>query len=210
MNINFDKSKLEIVKIESIRPNSWNPKIKSTIEYDKIKKGISINGQMMPIVVRNNNGYEIIDGEQRWRACNELGFTEVLIYNEGEVTDKKAKELTIWYQQQVPFDENELSCLLKELYQYPDIELPYTDDEIHNFLELEEFDLSNQDNGSMSYEEDVKTLQIKMPESQYKIIKEAIDSVKKATKNDSDGRALELICIEFINSPNGTTGLENE
>ena len=208
--IAFDPKKLKTVKINEVRPNTWNPKDKNTDEFLKVKQGVSLKGQRMPIVVRENNGYEILDGQQRWTACKELGFEDVLIYNEGQVSDKESKELTIWYQQQVPFNEVELAGLIKDLSQYPDLELPYTTEEIKDFIDLESFDWNQYDGDKdqePKFDEGVRTLQIKMAEGQYKIVAEAIEKVKKAT-NSPDGRALELICIEFMNSPEGTTGME--
>jgi len=205
--ISFDSAKVKTVKIGEVRPNTWNPKDKNTDDFQKVKKGIKLKGQKQPITVRENDGYEIIDGEQRLTACKELGFEDIVIYNEGEVSDKEARELTIWYQQQVPFNEIELATLVKGLYQYPDLELPYTSEEMKDLLDLEAFDWG-QDNDS-EFEEGVRTLQIKMSEGQYKIIKEAIEKVKKETVSP-DGRALELICAEFMNSPKGTTGLSSE
>jgi hypothetical protein len=202
--IKFDTKKIKTVSIDMVKPNTWNPKQKHTEEQKKIKKGIELKGQRLPIIVRETDkGYEILDGEQRYTSCLELGFKEVLIYNEGKVSDKEAKELTIWYQQQVPFDDLELSELLKDLSQYPDLELPYTDEEIKDITDLDmDFEDEPEFNGG------VRTLLIKMPEDQFKVITSAIKKVQEEL-GSNDARALEFICVEFLNSPNGTTGLED-
>lgn len=141
--IKFDPTKVKIVPIEEVRPNSWNPKVKQTDEYKRIKRGIELKGLRLPITVRENDGYEIIDGEQRYTACKELGFKTVIIYNEGIVSDKEAKELTIWFQQQVPFDEIELAGVIKSLaLEHKDLELPYTDIEIEEYTKLSDFDFN--------------------------------------------------------------------
>lgn len=147
MGINFDNNKLQIVHIDEVRPNSWNPKQKQTKDYKKVMKGIEAKGLRQPVIVRENEGLEIIDGEQRWTACKELGFEDVLIYNEGKISDKEAKELTIWYQVQVPFDHLELAGLIKDMkIKYEHIEIPYTEIEIADMVKLDEFDFSQFDN----------------------------------------------------------------
>lgn len=143
MEIKFDQQKLKIVPIEQVRPNTWNPKDKNTPEFEKIKQGIKLKGLRMPIVVRElaKDEYEIIDGEQRYTACKELGFKNILIYNEGKVSDQEARELTIWYQQQVPFNEIELLPLIKEIVSYTgEYQLPYTEKEVEERLKMLEFD----------------------------------------------------------------------
>lgn len=215
--VEFDPKKIKTVKITEVRPNTWNPKDKETLEFEKIKKGIELKGQRLPIIVRETDGektpYEIIDGEQRWTACKALGFENILIYNEGELSDKESKELTIWYQQAVPFNEIELASLVKDIVNNLDgleLELPYSSEEIDSFIQLTEFDWDQYegDEEEPEYEGGVRTLSIKMPESQYKIIMEAIEKVKTEI-GSNEARALEFICIEFLNSLNGTTGLEN-
>lgn len=141
MEINFDIKKLKVVSIDEIRPNTWNPKPKGGNDFEKVKKSIEKKGLRGFIVVRENEGYEIIDGEQRWTSCKELDFAKVLIYNEGEVSDKEAKELTIWWQQQVPFDHLDLSYMISEMQEtFGELELPYSEDEIDEMLKISNFD----------------------------------------------------------------------
>lgn len=140
MTIQFDPKKVLLVQIEKVRPNTWNPKASNTEEYEKIKEGIRLKGLLLPVVVRENDGYEIIDGEQRWTACNELGFKDVAVYNLGKISDKESKELTIWFQQQVPFYEIELASLVKKMVEeYGKLDLPFTDEQISNYIKLDEF-----------------------------------------------------------------------
>lgn len=122
----------KFVPIDEVCMNSWNPKIKRSEEYYKVKQSIELNGQVMPIVVRNAKSkdfkYEILDGEQRYTAMIDLGFDEVWIVNLGDVPDNEAKSTTVWMEQAVPFDDNLLGELLIELK--GEVELPYTDEEI--------------------------------------------------------------------------------
>lgn len=126
------KAGSKFVPIDEVKMNDWNPKVKRSEEYYKVKQSIETNGQVIPIVVRNANSkdfkYEILDGEQRYTAMVDLGFDQVWIVNLGDVPDKEAKSTTIWMEQAVPFDDNLLGELLVELK--GDVELPYTDEEI--------------------------------------------------------------------------------
>jgi ParB-like chromosome segregation protein Spo0J len=148
-NLDFEPAKILKVDINSVKPNEYNPKKADTSEYHKIVKSIQTNGLRGIILVREleKDSYEIIDGAQRYTAAKELGFTEINIYNEGKVDDKRARELTIWYQQQVPFDRVEEAYLVnKLLIEYPgQVLLPYTETELEELQEIANFDFDNYD-----------------------------------------------------------------
>ena len=49
-----------------------------TPTFEKLKFSLKKFGQLNPIIVRIlDKGYEIIDGEWRWRAAKEIGWSEV-------------------------------------------------------------------------------------------------------------------------------------
>ena len=73
----------QVVSISGVRPNEYNPKpnyndteeLKQ--EFQKIKTSLRIHGQIDPVLVRQvkeNDGYEIINGYHRYVAMKELGF----------------------------------------------------------------------------------------------------------------------------------------
>ena len=59
----------------------------------------------------------------------------------------------------------------------------------------------------MTKKQQYRTLKLTMELEKYDIIIRAIKEIQKENTNISEARALELICIEFINAPNGTTGI---
>lgn len=194
MQIVFDKEKLKIVPIDQVRPNTWNPKDKNTVEYEKVKKSLELHGLKQPIIVRENKGFEIIDGEQKWTGCKKLGWKEVLIYNEGKLGDKEAKELTIAYQQQVPFNELELSKLVNTLVVDfgKNIKVPYSE------LEMKTFDNLANYNFEKPPEEWVG-----MPE--FEKFKDKIGiNVSFETENDRE-KFMDLIGAKVINKTVGKT-----
>lgn len=196
----FNPDKLKKVDIYKVRENDWNPKDPNNPEYEKVKRSIEINGLTQPIFVReNDNGdtkYEVLDGAHRFRACKDLGFDEIYIYNEGEVSDELAKTFTIWHQVQVPFETLELAPLVIELNRF-DMELPYSNDEINKFADMLEFDFNDYSTEEPDFnqesEDELKTLNIKMTPEQFEIVQNAIKTVAEG-ENVSDGRALELLC----------------
>jgi hypothetical protein len=148
------------------------------------------------LLVRENNGFEIIDGEQRWRGCKKLGYTQVIIYNEGVISDQEAKELTIWYQQQVPFNEVDLASLVSGMLELPNLELPFSEEELQSFKELAQFDFKEFDKEEQIENSDKKIIEVTT--DQYQIIMQAIAKVKETDGEASDGRCLELICGDFL------------
>lgn len=202
--ITFLPENLKLVPTDKVRPNTWNPKDKDTPEFRKVVESLKAYGQRQPIVVRENNGYEIIDGEQRWRACNELGFKNVLVYNEGKVEDKRAQELTLWYQVQAPFNEVKLAGLIVKLVvDFPDTTIPFTPEQIEEMKDLVKFDWDKYkinttpttDSGPV-----IKTLVVPMTEEQYNMVQDAIHKIKDEAeqKDMTDGRALELMAGDYL------------
>jgi hypothetical protein len=211
--IDFDLSKIKKVKIDEVRVNSWNPKKADTPEFEKVKKGIKLKGLRGAIIVRENpndiSTYEIIDGHQRYTASKELGFKELYIYNEGNISDKEAKELTIWYQQQVPFDRIDEAYLFNELkIEFNDLlELPYTEAEEIEMQELANFDFSQYDPNAYTEptdEDGVKTLKLVLNEEAYNVIMQAIKKAQNEADNISEARAIELICADYLGGYDGT------
>jgi len=197
----FEPKRIKIVDIDLVRPNTWNPKDKNTEEYQTIKEGIRLKGLRFPIVVRENDGYEIIDGEQRWRACKELGYKRILIYNEEKISDKEARELTLWYEQRVPFNEVSLAKLVSFMDEnYSDLEVPFPREEIDEMKELVKFDWDEFKRIKDSELPDIQMQVISVTAEQYKIITQAIGELREKgnTKDISEGRALELICADFL------------
>lgn len=63
--------KLEVVKLDTIRPNSWNPNIVSPSMMDTLINNIEEEGFIDPIIITKDN--VIVNGEHRWKALKKLG-----------------------------------------------------------------------------------------------------------------------------------------
>lgn len=201
MKRDFDPSKVKKISIDKVRPNTWNPKEKDTIQYEKVKQSVKEKGLMGTIAVRQSkDGYEILDGEQRWTSAKELGYKEVYIYDEGKVDDIEAKALTIWWQQQVPFKQQLEYVLVSELIEQDEnIALPYTSEELEDMAHIdidlnEYFEQVNQDQAP----DGMKTLKVVLGEEAYNVVMQAIAKVQAENDNISEARAVELICADFL------------
>lgn len=148
--LDFDPTKLQEVDITKVHPNSWNPKEENTKEFLEVKKSVQLKGLRGSIVVRNYPNtpgeYEILDGQQRYTAAKELGYKKLYIYNEGNVNDQEAKEITIWFQQQVPFNRITEAYLVTQMvdeFGMDNLEVPYSAAEIAEFKDLAEFNFDS-------------------------------------------------------------------
>ncbi|HVR47699.1 MAG TPA: ParB/RepB/Spo0J family partition protein [Candidatus Binatia bacterium] len=62
------------ISVGEIRPNPFQPRKRFAAEaLDELKASIAEYGVLVPVIVRRREqGYELIAGERRWRACAEL------------------------------------------------------------------------------------------------------------------------------------------
>jgi ParB family chromosome partitioning protein len=79
------------VGIEEIRPNPFQPRKKvKEASIDQLAESIKEKGIIQPLLVsKNEEGYELIAGERRWRAAQKAGLTEVpVILKETEAVSR--------------------------------------------------------------------------------------------------------------------------
>lgn len=91
------EEKIVLLPIGSIKPNPWNPNLMFEAERQRLRECMAASGPEMtpPIFVRRvGDFYEIIDGEQRWLAAKELGWTHIPAVVR-DVPDAEAKKLTL-------------------------------------------------------------------------------------------------------------------
>lgn len=94
----------ELISVEKIDKNTWNPNVMQDAEYLALKQDMQINGPrgVDPIIVSSfacffpgepvNERFVIVDGEHRWRVAKELGWKEILC-EVREVTEDDAKAI---------------------------------------------------------------------------------------------------------------------
>lgn len=73
---NNNQGILKEIRVSDIKPNPKQPRLK--IDQEKLLElveSIREYGVVQPVVVRSQpGGYELIAGERRWRACQQLGY----------------------------------------------------------------------------------------------------------------------------------------
>ena len=198
------------VLIDKVHPNPWNPKQKNHKKVQDIEETIKLHGFKQPVQVRTHptikGEYEIIDGEQRWTAMKNLGATHVYIYDNGKVSDEAAKNETLWWQVQVPFETVELAHLVVELNAM-EFELPYTDQEIIDFKEMIGADYKEEEEKQEEKPDlEFKTLTFKLPLDAYNVVNQALTGIKEDYEF-TESRALEMLCADYLA---GGIGVLNE
>tara|TARA_R110000744_G_scaffold361091_1_gene468756 strand:- start:2102 stop:2857 length:756 start_codon:yes stop_codon:yes gene_type:complete len=97
-NINILNPKIEIetLKINQIFINPTNPRIIKDLKFKKLVKSIRDFPEMLklrPIIV-NKKG-EIIGGNMRFKACQQIGLKEVPVIKAENLTDKQIQQFII-------------------------------------------------------------------------------------------------------------------
>jgi ParB family chromosome partitioning protein len=98
---NFTTEKL-VVPIDKIMPNRWNPNYMDKRQFEKLGASMEEYGFVGSTIVRKVNhstcDYEILDGEHRWKAAKEKGYTEMAVECfKDKVSDEDAQVMTILY-----------------------------------------------------------------------------------------------------------------
>ena len=90
------KTPLTVCGIEELRPNRYQPRKNfSDMDQKQLVTSIKKSGIIQPIVVRRQDqGYEIIAGERRWRAAQAAGLKDVPIVIR-EATDMETAEMSL-------------------------------------------------------------------------------------------------------------------
>lgn len=92
-------SKQQTMRLGEIEPNNFNPNEMSKEKYAALKESIKKDGIMQPLIVRpimemgDPAGFEIIDGEHRFKVANELKMKSVPVIIEKVKTDADAMRL---------------------------------------------------------------------------------------------------------------------
>lgn len=151
----FPTTRLE-VDIELVYPNSWNPNLQSEKMFEEAKRSITNFGFVDPVFVREygDGTYQIIDGEHRWKACKELGYTKLIIESYGVVDEAVAKILTMNMNKiRGEHDIMKEAALYKSLNENQLTLLSAEKKEIDNALQLLNFDFSQYENAEITEEE---------------------------------------------------------
>lgn len=88
---------IDFVDPALLKQNPWNPNVVDPINQMKLEASIRKDGIKRPIVVRTleDGSLEIIGGQHRTIAANNLGMSMVPVINRGRISDAEAKKETL-------------------------------------------------------------------------------------------------------------------
>jgi hypothetical protein len=205
-----------VVPVGDLRANVWNPNAMTPFMAAKARTSIQQFGFVDPILVRTvpgADGFEIVDGEQRWHAAKAQGLAEVSVLDMGNISDHAAGRLTIVLNEtRGQFDRVGLSALVADLLADPDAAdlardvLPYDERELGLLAAISSFDWGADPTASpdtpdehVSFEKGT-LLKVHATEDQILNAKAAIASVKASAPTLTDGAALERLAAAYLTS----------
>lgn len=190
-----------------LRPNPWNPNRMDPEMYEKEIASIRAFGFVDPITVREQGGFEIIDGEHRWKAAIDEGLDEVPVVNLGVVADDVAKQLTIVLNEtRGQSDPRRLGDLLRDLASRNTMDgllqtLPYTRESFSRLTGLSTIDWSSITPPQRPAAERPSAWverTYRMPKEAAEVIDRALARIRDEEVDIPDWKALELIAADFL------------
>lgn len=91
------KERVEKIEVKQLSPNPFQPRKKfSGSKMEELVNSLREKGIIQPILVRPKGEiYEIIAGERRWRAAQEVGMTEVPVIVRRDIDDANSLEISL-------------------------------------------------------------------------------------------------------------------
>lgn len=160
MDASKDFKKYKLLQINQLVKADWNYKEDDDEKKEKLKNNIKRNGQVENIIVREleTGFYEVVNGNHRYDAMKELGYTNIIVCDKTPMKLSEAKRIaTETNETRFNSDQVKLAELFKELSQDFTVDelhetMPYSIDEINNFTTLTDFDWSQYDTSDIPSE----------------------------------------------------------
>lgn len=157
---------LEVDKLVSA---GWNYKKDDEEKAEKLLLNIKRNGQIENIIIRDlgDGTFEVVNGNHRLTAFQKLGYSEVMCFSLGEISDAQAKRVAI-ETNETKFDTDSIKLAerMTEILEEFSVEelsetMPYSVDDIKGMKDLLDFDWSGSDGDDKN---DKKKKDLKEPE----------------------------------------------
>lgn len=207
------------VPISQIVPNGWNPNEQSEYVFSKEVLSIQTYGFLDPVTVREiEGGYEIVDGEHRYKAALQLGYTELPVNNLGQVTAQEATALTILMNEiKGKAETGKMSDVLKSLEASIGRErlveiMPMSANEIENLIAMANFSLDSfsptEITEPQSESDPWRNVTYRLPEAvanqfqdQVKRFKKALNPAESNLEKVNPATAIEAMCQHLAQIP---------
>lgn len=209
--------KTEKISMNKIVENEYNPNEMDENKFKKLVLNIKRKGFRKPIEVRKvGENYVIIDGAHRFRACKELGYTEIdCIVDDVDETEAMIDTLNAnIHGTHNPYKEAQVFKQIHERYTLKDIEklTVYGQSEIKDRMELLNLSPSIQKELERKEREEMKQAPVVLTFMIKEFEKELVDRALSQCENASDkNKALVELCKKFIEKGDVKNGeKENE
>jgi ParB-like chromosome segregation protein Spo0J len=179
-------------------------------DYARLVNDMKLFGFIDPLTVRPGKTapWEIIDGENRWRAAKDLGidcpFMSIL------VDDATAQKLTVALNElRGQYDPKDMGKLLNTLLATDTPEtlleqLPFTEESLAGLVGLKDFDWKGMDKKEAPQREDAAPKWVertfRLPPDASEVLDEALAKAK-GSDEISDAQAIEMIAADFLAAP---------
>lgn len=195
----------QIISSYIMHPAEWNANQCDRKTQKDIAESIERYGPLEQLVIEPHptipNEYRILGGNHRWLEmqgpirCN-------IIYG---LTESEAKKLSLSLNIHGKPDPEKLLSMLTDFYETEGVEaaamgIPYTPEEIEEMIRTPP-------PMPADAEEVWKKITLDIPDGIYQILMQAVEKtgIQGGKLSQRIVKALELICVEYINDPNATT-----
>lgn len=201
-----------VVRLSDCHPNDWNPNRMDGLTYAKTIESIKTFGFIDPLTVRphpDGPGWQIIDGENRWKAASDVGLKEGPAFNLGEIDDAKAMQLTIILNElRGQYDPRSMGTLLKSLIDEEEVDellrtLPFTEEALRGLVGMQDFDWGTLEEAQAAEPSVANSRWVertfRLESEANAVLQQALDRAKQSSDTPmSDAQALEMIAADFL------------
>jgi len=197
---------------EVIYPNPWNVNEMTPEMFQKEIASIAEFGFVDPLLVRTHpwepNAYQIIDGEHRFLAGNELGMVEYPV-NIIEANDEVAQELSIVLNEtRGSANQEKLAGLVRSLARRADPEqlqriLPFSREKFDEMLSRMDaskidFDALKQKRQALGNETGWVERVFRLPADSATVVDDALGRIMENEQVEEQWRALEMMAADYL------------
>jgi len=193
----------------------WNWRTDDADMMEKLKENLKRNGLVQNLIVRilPTGFYEVVNGNHRLEALRDIGVTEAMVFDLGEVSLASAQRIAVETNEtNFGSDNVKLGSLMKELvseYGLEDLSttMPYNEKTIELMTELPNFSWDSYGGSSgegkePTGDEEFETFKVRLPAEVKVLLEEAIAktraSITRVTKRPCIDEIRPIECIALI------------
>ena len=135
------------IQLDKLKKAKWNYKTENEGLTGKLIANIKRNKQIENLIVREKGkSFEVVNGNHRLTAMQQLKLKNAWCYNLGKIKDSEAKRIAIETNEtKFESDNIKMAEIINDILKDFDISelektMPYSEEELKNFNELLEFD----------------------------------------------------------------------